>query len=150
MASAPLFSWVYAVFRFFGRPGPVLAPFGLDLGGSWGSIFRFFGRPGPVLAPFELDLGGSGARFWMVFGFDFGRCWALFWKVFGVDFGKCWGRFWKFLVTILAYDYSWKIYGSSWKTWSFDPFCWRLVLDGLVGLREALRIIYVCIYMFYI
>ena len=31
-------------------------------------------------------------------------------------------------------------FGSSWKTWSFDPFCWRLVLDGLVGLREALRI----------
>ena len=66
----------------------------------------------------------------------------------GLDFGRCWGLFWRFLVTVWAYDYSWKIYssswqtytysfGSSWKTWSFDPFCWRLVLDELVGLREA-------------
>ena len=31
-------------------------------------------------------------------------------------------------------------FGSSWKTCSFDPFCWRLVLDGLVGLRQAQRI----------
>ena len=111
VACSPLFCWVYVLFRFFGRPGPLLAPFG-------------------------LDLGRSGARFW---------------KVFGVDFGRFWARFWKLLVTIWAYDYSWKIYGSSWKTYSFsfgsswktcsfDPFCWRLVLDGLVGLREAQRI----------
>ena len=43
-------------------------------------FFRFFGRPGPVLARFGLDLGRSGVRFWMVFGFDFGRCWGIFWK----------------------------------------------------------------------
>ena len=39
----PVFCWVYVLFRFFGRPGPLLAPFG-------------------------LDLGGSGARFWEVLG----------------------------------------------------------------------------------
>ena len=35
-------------------------------------LFRFFGRPGPPLAPFGLDLGGSEARFWKVFGLYFG------------------------------------------------------------------------------
>ena len=79
-------------------------------------LFRFLGRPGPVLAPFGLDLGRSGARFWMVFGLDFRRCWALFWK---------------FLMTGMT-------------EWSFAPFCWRLVLDGLVGLREAQRIEIMC------
>ena len=55
----------------------------------------------------------------------------------GLDFGRFWARFCKFLATIWAYD-------SSWKTCSFDPFCWRLVLDGLVGLREAQRISALC------
>ena len=63
-------------------------------------LFRFFGRPGPVLAPFGLDLGGSGARFWMVFGLDFGRCWARFCKFLmtGLSIrsaGVCfWMRWW--------------------------------------------------------
>ena len=30
----PVFCWIYVLFRFFGRPGPLLAPFGLDLGRS--------------------------------------------------------------------------------------------------------------------
>ena len=38
MACSPLFCWVYVLFRFFGRPDPVLAPFGLDLGGFVGAI----------------------------------------------------------------------------------------------------------------
>ena len=42
-------------------------------------LFRFFGRPDPLLAPFVLDLGRSGARFWKVIGVDFERFWALFW-----------------------------------------------------------------------
>ena len=46
----PLFCWVYVIFRFFGPPGPFLAPFG-------------------------LDLGGSGARFWKIFGFYFESFW---------------------------------------------------------------------------
>ena len=32
-------------------------------------LFRFFGRPGPLLAPFGLDFWGVGARFWEVLGF---------------------------------------------------------------------------------
>ena len=39
----PFFCWVYGLFRFFGRPDPLVAPFGLD----W---------------------GGVGARFWEVLG----------------------------------------------------------------------------------
>ena len=31
-------------------------------------LFQFFGRPGPLLAPFGLDLGRSGVRFWKVLG----------------------------------------------------------------------------------
>ena len=31
--------------------------------------FLFFGRPDPLLAPFGLDFGGVGARFWEVLGF---------------------------------------------------------------------------------
>ena len=32
------------------------------------AVLRLFGRPGPLLAPFGLNLGGSGARFWEVLG----------------------------------------------------------------------------------
>ena len=35
-----VFCWVDVIFRFVGRPGPLLAPFW----GGHGSIFRFFGR----------------------------------------------------------------------------------------------------------
>ena len=37
-------------------------------------FFQFFGRPGPLLAPFGLDLGGSGARFWEVLGSSLEAC----------------------------------------------------------------------------
>ena len=47
--SCRLFCWVYVIFRFFGPPGPFLAPFGLDFGrfGApfwrfWASIFPYF------------------------------------------------------------------------------------------------------------
>ena len=92
-----------------------------------------------VLAPSWRDSGSIFGRL----GLDFGRFWLYF--------GRFWALFCRLLVTSLAYDYSWKIYGSSWKTYpfsvgsywktcSFVLFCWRLVLDGLVGLREAQRI----------
>ena len=54
MARHPPFCWVYVIFRFFGRPGPLLAPFGLD--------FRRFGLPfwkflGSILEVSGHDLG---------------------------------------------------------------------------------------------
>ncbi len=104
----PLFYWVYVLFLFFGRPGPLLAPFGLDF---W----------------------GVGARFW-----------ALFWKVLGSILeasGDNLGLRLLFENRRLLLENLSLSFGSSWKTCSFDPFCWRLVLDGLVGLREAQRIL---------
>ena len=83
--------------------------------------------------PSWLPLGAIWARFGRLWGSILESLWARFWKVFGLDFGKFLVLFWKLLATIWAYD-------SSWKTCSFNPFCWRLVLDGLVGLREAQRI----------
>ena len=50
VARRPLFCWGYVIFRSFGHPGPLLAPFWE----GWGSIFRFFGR--------------FGGRFWKVLG----------------------------------------------------------------------------------
>ena len=37
----PPFCWVYVIFRFFGRPGPLLARFGLDFGGFGPPFWRF-------------------------------------------------------------------------------------------------------------
>ena len=37
----PSFCWVYVIFRFFGRPGPLLARFGLDFGGFGPPFWRF-------------------------------------------------------------------------------------------------------------
>ena len=82
MESRPPFCWVYVIFRFFGRPGPLLAPFGLD---------------------FE----GFPKGFWLeIDGFPTG---------FGLDFEGFPRRFGRIVF---------------------------LVLDGLVGSREALRISY--------
>ena len=36
-----VFCWVYLLFRFLGRPGPFLAPSGLDLGGFGPPFWRF-------------------------------------------------------------------------------------------------------------
>ena len=41
-------------------------------------IFRFFGRPGPLLARFRLDFGGFGPPFWRFFGVHFGGFWSRF------------------------------------------------------------------------
>ena len=42
VARRPLFCWVYVLFRFFGRPGSLLAQFGLDFGGFGPPFWRFF------------------------------------------------------------------------------------------------------------
>ena len=39
----PSFCWVYVVFRFLGRPGPLLAQFGLDFGRFGPPFWRFLG-----------------------------------------------------------------------------------------------------------
>ena len=44
VARSPLFCWVYVLLPFFGQPGPLLAPFGLDFGGS-GLDFQGFWLP---------------------------------------------------------------------------------------------------------
>ena len=86
-----------------------------------------------IFWPSWPPLGAIWARFGKLWGSILDGFWVRFWKVFGLDFGKFSVLFWRLLATIWAYD-------SSWKTCSFNPFCWRLVLDGLVGLREAQRI----------
>ena len=50
MGSIPPLCWVYVIFRFFGRPGPLLAPFGLDFGG--------FGLPFWRVLGFILEVSG--------------------------------------------------------------------------------------------
>ena len=40
---SPLPCWVFVIFRFFGRHGPLLAQFGLDFGRVWASILEVFG-----------------------------------------------------------------------------------------------------------
>ena len=55
----PPFCWVYVIFRFFGRPGPLLAPFGLD--------FRRLGLP------FWKFLGSISE----VSGHDLGPMWLV-------------------------------------------------------------------------
>ena len=75
VACSPLLCWVYVLFRFFGHPGPVLAPFGLDLGGSgagfwevfgldFGSFWRQFGHTTPLGKP-ALSIRSAGVWFWM-------------------------------------------------------------------------------------
>ena len=39
----PPFCWVYVIFRFFGRPGPLLAQFGLDFGRFGPPFWKFLG-----------------------------------------------------------------------------------------------------------
>ena len=50
----PLFCCVYVIFRFFGRPGPLLARFGLDFGG--------FGPPFWRLLDSILEVSGHDLR----------------------------------------------------------------------------------------
>ena len=43
MESLPLFCWIYVIFQFFGRPGPLLARFGLDFGRFGPPFWKFLG-----------------------------------------------------------------------------------------------------------
>ena len=54
MARHPPFCWVYVIFRFFGRPGPLLAPCGLDFKGFGLPFWRFLGS---ILKVSGHDLG---------------------------------------------------------------------------------------------
>ena len=54
MGCSPLPCWVYVIFRFFGRPGPLLAQFGLDFGGFGPPFWRFLGS---ILEVSGHDLG---------------------------------------------------------------------------------------------
>ena len=50
----PPFCWAYVIFRFLGRPGPLLAPFGHDFGGFGPPFGRFLGS---ILEVSGHDLG---------------------------------------------------------------------------------------------
>ena len=54
VARRPPFCWVYVIFRFFGRPGPLLAQFGLDFGRFGPPFWRFLGS---ILEVSGHDLG---------------------------------------------------------------------------------------------
>ena len=97
---------------------------------SWGHVGHFFDQNGAAL--------WSSALFFvaLVFFFDFSAILTPSWRHFGSIFaplGPIWARFWRFLVPF------WLHVGAklalSWGTWAQ-----ALALDGLVGLREALRI----------
>ena len=101
---------------------------------TWRHVGHIFLQDGATnLAPTVFLIG---SMFFFIFWAVLTPSWrhlGSIWEGLGLDFGRFWPLFWRLLATIWAYDYCW-------KTSSFDPFCWRLVLDGLVGLREAQRI----------
>ena len=53
--------WVYLLFRFLGRPGPLLAPSGLDLGGFGPPFWRFLVPIFFTISKF-LDLRQPGSQ----------------------------------------------------------------------------------------
>ena len=67
--------WVYVIFRFFGRPGPLLGPFWLDFGGFGAPFWRFLGS---ILEVFGLHFG----RFWLGMGWWGYAKRKEFWKLF--------------------------------------------------------------------
>ena len=66
----PLYCWVYVIFRFFGRPGPLLAQVGLDFGRFGPRLWRFMGS---ILEGSGHDLGPMCSPIWV-------RFWLLFFK----------------------------------------------------------------------
>ena len=76
--------WVYLLFRFFGRPGPLLAPSGLDLGGFGPPFWRF-------LVPIFFTISKF---FPPTFSASLALCWSIFftkiWFVMGWwGYAKC-------------------------------------------------------------
>ena len=60
--------WVYLLFRFLGRPGPLLAPSGLDLGGFGRPFWRF-------LVPIFITISKFLAS---TFSATLALCWSIF------------------------------------------------------------------------
>ena len=69
--------WVYLLFRFLGRPGPLLAPCGLDLRGFGAPCWRFVLR-------FCVDLASQLGAMMATFSFKMsGRCGTPAWSLKG-------------------------------------------------------------------
>ena len=126
---ASVFYWFLLDFR--SQLGAMLGTISLKMGGACGVLASsLLGLCSlSVFWPSWPPLGAIWARFWEVLG--------SIWEGFGLEFGSFW---WHLENRRLLLENLSLSFGSSWKTCSFDPFCWRLVLDGLVGLREAQRI----------
>ena len=76
----PSFCWVYVLFPFFGHPGPLLAPFGLDFGGTGLDFEGFLGAIFFILFKF-LDF---------IFPTALALCWSTFFTRIWCWMG-CWG-----------------------------------------------------------
>ena len=79
MAWSPLFCWVYVLFRFFGHPGPLLAPFGFDF---WGSGLDFQGFLAPIfftLFEFLDFIFSTTLALWCSTCFTRIWCWMGWW-----------------------------------------------------------------------
>ena len=93
------FCWVYVIFRFFGRPGPLLAPFwggldffdflidfGVGFGRFWGPVWK------SDLTPPSFLLGLCYfSIFWSSWP-PLGPIWARFWEGLGLHFGGFWSQ----------------------------------------------------------
>ena len=76
----PPFCWVYVIFRFFGRPGPLLAQFGLDFGRFGPPFWKFWGAFWRFLVMIWVPCGLYFWYFFKLFFFKSSigtlRCWA--------------------------------------------------------------------------
>ena len=150
VAWSPLFCWAYVLFPFFGHPGSLLAPFGLDFGGS------------------GLDFAGFlGAIFFILFkflDFIFSTTLALCWSTFFTRIW-CWMGWWGYakskafiLFALIRFEFSslrgarilepkttTKFWSLTWFALDFIHFYAEALFSlesgvGLVGLREAQRL----------
>ena len=76
----PLFCWVYVIFRFWNRPGPILAPFGLDFGRFglrfWKFLTSILEVSGHDLDPMRLVIMVLFKLFFFKASIGTLRCWA--------------------------------------------------------------------------
>ena len=76
----PPFCWVYVIFRFFGRPGPLLAQFGLDFGRFGHPFWKFLKS---ILEVYGHDLGPTWLVIWYFFKLFFFVILDPSWQTFG-------------------------------------------------------------------